>query len=86
MHHLLPYLGEIVCHFFEGLHNEYETPVSEDFHEVMRIHGSHAYLQGDPSRFENLRQGVETNSARRTFDAHFFNSSTFQWVLSELDD
>ncbi|CAD5222392.1 unnamed protein product [Bursaphelenchus xylophilus] len=65
----------VLCKFFGGLHREFNTPTTDNFHEAFRIRGSHTYFQQD-GRFEGLEN---SDYAQREFDSKFF-----KWILSEF--
>ncbi|CAD5217781.1 unnamed protein product [Bursaphelenchus okinawaensis] len=65
----------VLCSFFAGLHREYNTPTTNNFHEAFRIRGSHTYFQQD-GRFDGLENA---DYAKREFDSKFF-----KWILKEF--
>lgn len=68
------FLGEIICKFFEGMHNEFKTPITESFHDTFRANGIHNYYS-ESSKFDDLRRSI----GDRKFDAEFFD-----WIITEF--
>jgi hypothetical protein len=69
------FIGDVLCRFFDGMQKEYDSPITNNFHDTFRIRGSHSYFQQD-GRFEALEQS--------DFEAREFNSQFFQWILNEF--
>uniref|UniRef100_A0AC34QKW1 Peptidase metallopeptidase domain-containing protein n=1 Tax=Panagrolaimus sp. JU765 TaxID=591449 RepID=A0AC34QKW1_9BILA len=73
-HDILTDYGEVMCRFFEGLHKEFNTPVTESFHDTFRVNGVHSYFQ-ESGKFNQLRG----NDIERKFDKEFFD-----WIIAEF--
>jgi hypothetical protein len=67
--------SQVLCRFFDGIRREYHSPSTDNFHDLFRVHGTHAYYQEEP-RFDALESSEVLD---REFDAHFF-----RWILAEF--
>uniref|UniRef100_A0A7E4VKV3 ZnMc domain-containing protein n=1 Tax=Panagrellus redivivus TaxID=6233 RepID=A0A7E4VKV3_PANRE len=67
--------AKVVCRFYEGIHREFSTPLTDKFHDIFRVNGVHRYVQ-DVERFENLRN---SNLDELKFDKNFFD-----WLIDEF--
>uniref|UniRef100_A0A915DKW1 Uncharacterized protein n=1 Tax=Ditylenchus dipsaci TaxID=166011 RepID=A0A915DKW1_9BILA len=73
--HLAHEYGTVLCRFFDSFKSEYNSPVTDNFHEVFRVNGVHNYIQ-DEDNFQALQSPDYQN---RQFDTAFF-----QKVLGEF--